>query len=130
MSVSSGFRSAKTGFHPIIIPPFALPRFIMLYAHARSSVVRLCLCALLTLVPPLIYPPAMLLAQPAESLSTGVIPTMGIKDVTEGTLLFKTNQLGRYTPAPILKTDVQIAVTGIIARATVRQEFMNPSDKK
>ena len=58
-----------------------------------------------------------------ESLSTGVIPTMGINDVTEGTLLFKTNQLGRYTPAPILKTDVQIAVTGIIARATVRQEF-------
>jgi Ca-activated chloride channel family protein len=55
---------------------------------------------------------------------------MGINDVTEGTLLFKTNQLGRYTPAPILKTDVQIAVTGIIARATVRQEFTNPSQKK
>jgi len=72
----------------------------------------------------------MLLAQPAESLSTGVIPTMGINDVTEGTLLFKTNQPGRYTPAPILKIDVQIAVTGIIARATVRQEFTNPSEKK
>jgi Ca-activated chloride channel homolog len=78
----------------------------MLYVHARSSVVRLCLCALLTLIPPLMDPPAMLLAQPAESLSTGVIPTMGINDVTEGTLLFKTNQLGRYIPAPILKTDV------------------------
>jgi Ca-activated chloride channel family protein len=50
--------------------------------------------------------------------------------VTEGTLLFKTNQLDRYTSAPILKTDVQIAVTGIIARATVRQEFTNPSHKK
>jgi Ca-activated chloride channel homolog len=102
----------------------------MLYAHARSSIVRLCLCVLLTLVPSLIAPTVTLRAQPAESLSTGMIPTMGINDVTEGTLLFKTNQLGRYTPAPILKTDVQIAVTGIIARATVRQEFTNPSEKK
>jgi len=102
----------------------------MLYAHARSSIVRLCLCVLLTVFLLLIHPSAMLRAQPVESLSTGVIPTMGINDVTEGTLLFKTNQLGRYTPAPILKTDVQIAVTGIIARATVRQEFTNPSEKK
>jgi Ca-activated chloride channel family protein len=102
----------------------------MLYTHARSSVVRLLLCVLLTAFPLLILSPAILLAQPAESFSTGVIPTMGINDVTEGTLLFKTNQLGRYTPAPILKTDVQIAVTGIIARATVRQEFTNPSEKK
>ena len=75
------------------------------------------------------------LSQPAsaiesESLTTGIVPTMGINEVTEGTLLFKTNQSGRYQPAPILKTDVQIAVTGIIARATVRQEFTNPSTKK
>ena len=102
----------------------------MLYAHTRSSVVRLCLSALLTVIPFLISPTATLLAQPAESLSTGVIPTMGLNDVTEGTLLFKTNQQGRYTPAPLLSTDVQIAVTGIIARATVRQEFTNPSHKK
>jgi Ca-activated chloride channel homolog len=102
----------------------------MLYAHARLSVVRLCLCALFTVFSLLTFSTATLLAQPAESLSTGVIPTMGINDVTEGTLLFKTNQQGRYIPAPILKTDVQIAVTGIIARATVRQEFTNPSQKK
>lgn len=102
----------------------------MLHAPTRSSIVRLCLRALITALPLLIAPTAMLLAQPAESLNTGVIPTMGINDVTEGTLLFKTNQLSRYTPASILKTDVQIAVTGIIARATVRQEFTNPSQKK
>ena len=102
----------------------------MLHAPTRSSIVRLCLRALITALPLLIAPTAMLFAQPAESLSTAVIPTMGINDVTEGTLLFKTNQLGRYTAAPILKTDVQIAVTGIIARATVRQEFTNPSQKK
>lgn len=68
--------------------------------------------------------------EPAESLGTGMVPTMGINEVTEGTLLFKTNQAGRFTPAPLLKSDVQIAVTGIIARATVRQEFTNPSKKK
>lgn len=102
----------------------------MLYAHLRSAVVRLCLCALLTAFPLLIHPTATLFAQPTESLSTGVIPTMGIDEVTEGTLLFRTDQLGRYTPAPLLKTDVQIAVTGMIARATVRQEFTNPSQKK
>ena len=65
-----------------------------------------------------------------ESLTTGVVPTMGMNDVSEGALLFKTHQQGRFTPAPVLKTDVQIAVTGIIARTTITQEFTNPSRKK
>jgi len=102
----------------------------MLYVHLRSSVVRLLLCVLITAFPLLINPTARLFAQPAESLSTGIVPTMSINEVTEGTLLFRTNQPDRFTPAPILKTDVQIAITGIIARTTVRQEFTNPSEKK
>lgn len=102
----------------------------MLYVHLRSSVVRLLFCVLITAFPLLINPIARLSAQPAESLSTGIVPTMSINEVTEGTLLFRTSQPGRFTPAPILKTDVQIAVTGIIARTTVRQEFANPSEKK
>ena len=55
---------------------------------------------------------------------------MALKDVTQGSLLFRTNQPGRYIPAPMLKTDVQISVTGIIARTTVKQEFINPSRVK
>ena len=55
-------------------------------------------------------------AQAAEHLSTSVIPTVGIQEVTEGTLLFRTTQPGRFIPAPTLKTDVTIDVTGIIAR--------------
>ncbi|HZC81304.1 MAG TPA: VIT domain-containing protein, partial [Nitrospiraceae bacterium] len=102
----------------------------MLYVHLRSSVARLLFCVLVTAFPLLINPTARLFAQPAESLSTGIVPTMSINEVTEGTLLFRTNQPGRFTPAPILKTDVQIAVTGIIARTIVRQEFTNPSQKK
>src|SRR4029078_12302333 len=102
----------------------------MLYVPLRSSVGRLLLCVLIMAFPLLINPTARLAAQPAEPLSTGLVPTMSINEVTEGTLLFRTNQPDRFTPAPILKTDVQIAITGIIARTTVRQEFTNPSEKK
>jgi Ca-activated chloride channel family protein len=58
------------------------------------------------------------------------IAWMALKDVTQGSLLFRTNQAGRYIPAPLLKTDVQIAVSGIIARTTLKQEFLNPSREK
>ena len=97
--------------------------------RAFRSAVPVTLCTLLSLL----Y--LIFLSQPAsaiepESLTTGIVPTMGIHEVTEGTLLFKTNRSGRYLPAPVLKTDVEIAVTGIIARTIVRQEFTNPSTKK
>jgi Ca-activated chloride channel family protein len=75
-------------------------------------------------------PPEAGSVESAATLSTGVVPTLGINEITEGTLLFRTKEAGRLTPAPILKTDVQIAVTGTIARATVRQEFTNPSTGK
>ena len=44
--------------------------------------------------------------------------------VRQGTLLFKGEQ--DFSRAPILRTDVQINVTGMIARATVKQHFCNP----
>ena len=52
---------------------------------------------------------------------------MTLRDVTQGSLLFKTHEAGRYVPAPLLKTDVSISITGIIARTTLTQEFVNPS---
>ena len=105
-------------------------RFGSLRQRARTSATHLTLCAFflsLALGAPL---PATSCAEPGESLNTGIVSTMGINDVTEGTLMFRTDQAGRYTPAPVLKTDVHIAITGTIARATVRQEFTNPSRKK
>ncbi|MEK6802935.1 MAG: marine proteobacterial sortase target protein [Nitrospirota bacterium] len=105
-------------------------RFWLMRQRAKTSAARLTLCAFflsLGLGAPL---PATSCAEPGESLNTGIVSTMGINEVTEGTLMFRTDQAGRYTPAPILKTDVQIAITGTIARATVRQEFTNPSRKK
>ena len=90
----------------------------------------LMLCMVLATAGPGILPPEAGSADSAATVSTGVIPTMGINEVTEGALLFRTNQAGRFIPAPVLKTDVQIAVTGTIARATIRQEFTNPRTRK
>src|SRR6267142_486965 len=47
--------------------------------------------------------------------------------VTEGTLFWRTAEQDTLVPAPTLKTDVSIVVSGIVARASVRQEFTNPS---
>ncbi len=55
---------------------------------------------------------------------------MTLKDVTQGSLLFKTNEAGRFIPAPTLRTDVRISVTGMIARTTLTQEFTNPSHEQ
>jgi Ca-activated chloride channel homolog len=55
---------------------------------------------------------------------------MTLRDVTQGSLLFKIRDADRYIPAPLLKTDVKFSVTGVIARATLTQEFFNPSRVK
>lgn len=49
--------------------------------------------------------------------------------VTEGTLLWRAAQQETPMPAPVLTTDVEMRVTGVILRATVRQEFANPSSE-
>ncbi|HKY73517.1 MAG TPA: marine proteobacterial sortase target protein [Nitrospira sp.] len=55
---------------------------------------------------------------------------MTLKDVTQGSLLLKAREAGRYAAAPMLKTDVKISITGIIARTRLTQEFINPSRMK
>ena len=98
--------------------------------RAGRLAARLMLCIALSFSGLAAPPPAALSAEPPATLTTGVIPTMGISDVTEGALLFRTGRTGRYIPGPILKTDVRIVVTGTIARTTVTQEFTNPSTRK
>src|SRR5262245_57894306 len=49
--------------------------------------------------------------------------------VTEGTLLWRTAGQQALAPAPVLDTDVDLRVTGPLARATVRQSFTNPSSE-
>ena len=49
--------------------------------------------------------------------------------VTEGALFWRAAQREALVPAPVLKTDVHLVVTGIVARASVRQEFTNPGSE-
>lgn len=45
-------------------------------------------------------------------------------DATRGTLLFKTASTGHYLPSPLLKSDAQMTLSGLIVRATVRDQLM------
>ena len=49
-------------------------------------------------------------------------------DMNSGALLFETQTPGEYVQAPLVATDVNLDITGIIARGTVTQRFLNPSD--
>ncbi len=46
---------------------------------------------------------------------------------TEGTLLWRAGADAPLAPAPVLDTQVEMRVTGVIVRVAVRQEFTNPS---
>lgn len=50
-------------------------------------------------------------------------------EVREGSLLFKSTVSGQFVPAPRLKTDVRLEVTGMTAYARVSQEFKNPGEE-
>jgi hypothetical protein len=52
----------------------------------------------------------------------------GCPALEDGGLLLTDSETGDCDPAPVLETDVSIAVTGIIARARVTQKFRNPGD--
>ncbi len=49
-------------------------------------------------------------------------------EVGAGSLLLRTPQPGRYMPAPTLATDVQMQISGMIARVRVSQRFENPGN--
>ncbi len=53
--------------------------------------------------------------------------TARLTAVSEGTLWCRTAGAAAPAAAPLLATDVEIRVTGIVARALVRQEFSNPT---
>lgn len=53
---------------------------------------------------------------------------MTLSEVTRGTLLYKTDTVGRYIPSSTVSTDVEIKVTGMISRTTVIQEFKNKTE--
>lgn len=54
---------------------------------------------------------------------------MRIGDVGRGELLFRGDEEGSLYPAPQLRTDVSMAVSGLVNRVNVRQRFHNPEDR-
>ncbi len=68
--------------------------------------------------------PAGVFAQEQQEPET----TVGLGDVGQGSLLFATDSPGRYVPAPVQSTEVEIAVRGLVVEAMVRQSFKNPGD--
>lgn len=62
-------------------------------------------------------------AQKPQQLAGLVRPN----DVNSGSLLFPAKEPGFFVEAPRLKTDVEMDVTGPIARVKVTQRFQNPS---
>ncbi|HZF15959.1 MAG TPA: marine proteobacterial sortase target protein [Steroidobacteraceae bacterium] len=58
----------------------------------------------------------------------GDLPAMRKQDAESGTLLFKSSSGADNFAAPILRTEVEIEVSGLVARAKVRQTFRNPCD--
>src|SRR5438876_771816 len=70
---------------------------------------------------------AMLCLTPvAARAATGAVGEAAATRGTEGTLLFR-GGAGAAVPAPLLETDVDLRVTGPVARAIVRQQFVNPT---
>jgi len=54
---------------------------------------------------------------------------MSAQDAKAGTLLVRTSEHDQFRPIPMLFTEVEIKVTGLIARSAVTQHFKNPTDK-
>jgi Ca-activated chloride channel family protein len=54
-------------------------------------------------------------------------PPQRLRDVTRGSLLLETVSPGVYLPAPLLLTEVELVVRGVVARAAIRQRFTNPT---
>jgi hypothetical protein len=70
----------------------------------------------------------LLFAPVARSVSAADAPGEALpRRVTSGTLLWRTVGEGALVPAPALDTHVHLRVTGMVARAAVRQEFRNPA---
>lgn len=65
----------------------------------------------------------------AAPLEAGDAATIEKGEVKQGALLLRTDKRGEYVAAPILATNVQMQVTGMVARARVTQKFHNPSQQ-
>lgn len=74
-------------------------------------------------------PNSVLAPAPAPAKIIGETPPlMTVNDVRRGQLLFHSTRHGEYAPAPLVATEVEIDVSGIVARTMVKQYFVNPTE--
>ena len=110
-------------------PPFS--RFLLFQlTHLRLNITKTSVpcqrlsTRLVLLATFLLYPTVLL---PAQSPDLG--RAMSAQDAKAGTLLVRTSEHDQFRPIPMLFTEVEIKVTGLIARSAVTQHFKNPTDK-
>lgn len=70
---------------------------------------------------------SVLAGQHATEVSTE--HTVTINEVESGSLLIETDKAGHFISAPTVNTDVQMDITGLVARVNVTQRFTNPSSE-
>jgi Ca-activated chloride channel family protein len=67
--------------------------------------------------------------QLAQAAPSGEPPaTYRPRDSGSGHLFLRPDSMSAYIPAPLVHTNVKIAVSGLVGRAVVTQRFHNPSD--
>ena len=71
---------------------------------------------------------SLMLSAPSLALAQGAPRLVTPGEQTSGTLLLETDTVGKYISAPSLITDVDIDISGPIARTKVTQRFENTSD--
>jgi Ca-activated chloride channel homolog len=60
--------------------------------------------------------------------AAGASPFVKPGDIRSGTLLFKAVEEGKFVPAPLVGTDVDVTISGPTARTRLTQHFFNPTD--
>jgi len=64
---------------------------------------------------------------PQQPSAERIESELGLNDVSDGSLLFKTDRVGRYVKAPMVSTDVEMKIAGPVIRTTLSQTFQNTS---
>jgi len=62
------------------------------------------------------------------STHTSTFPHIRFNDVNQGSMLLKTDIPNIYQEIPLLRTDVEMNVSGMIVRSNIKQHFINTSD--
>jgi len=69
-----------------------------------------------------------LIAVPARAETATTFDLVSVEDMREGGLFLPSEHPGQVIAATTIETKIEIAVTGLLARATVHQSFVNPTD--